>query len=220
MSTGALEAAIFDMDGILIDSEPLWRRAEVLAFRGVGLELEEDDCRVTTGMRIDDVVGYWFERHPWTGQTVHEVAAEILVLVCELIRQEGEPLPGVHVALTALRTAGLRLALATSSPREVIDAVLRRLGLEEAFEVLASAADEARGKPDPAVYLSTARRLGVRPDRCLAFEDSVAGLRSARAAGMRVVAVPAPESAHLPAFAEAHFKLPSLQAFSAKLLRD
>ena len=100
----------------------------------------------------------------------------------------------------------------------MIDAVLDRLGLQQTFEVRCSAADEVRGKPHPAVYLSAARRLGVPPEACLAFEDSVAGVRSALAAGLRVVAVPAPESFHLPAFDEADWKLPSLAAFPVEIL--
>lgn len=219
MNLSGFRAAIFDMDGLLIDSEPLWRRAEVQAFRAVGLDLTEDDCRVTTGMRIDDVVGHWFERRPWPGKPVSAVAADVLERVCELIRRQGSALPGVAEALATVRGAGLRVALATSSPQSVIDAVLRRLGLQDAFEIVASAADEERGKPDPAVYLSTARRLGVEPARCIAFEDSVAGVASARAAGMKVVAVPAPESFDLPAFDLADLKLPSLAELSAELRR-
>lgn len=218
MRLESFKAAIFDMDGVLIDSEPLWRRAEVQAFRSAGLELTEDDCRATTGMRIDDVVGYWFAQRALTGRSVEEVAGDVLERVCRLIRHEGMPLPGVYEAFQVLRGAGLRLALATSSPPRVIEAVLDRLDLRGTFEVLSSAADEERGKPDPAVYLSTARRLGVDPSLCIAFEDSLAGIQSARAARMRVAAVPAPESFDLPGFDIADWKLSSLLEVTAALV--
>ena len=116
----------------------------------------------------------------------------------------------------AARLASAR-SLATSSAHVIIDAVLGRLGLETAFEVRCSALDDAQGKPAPDVYLRAARDLGVAPARCVAIEDSVAGARSARAAGMFVVAIPAPEQARVPEFEEADLRIASLEELASRM---
>lgn len=187
---GSLRAAIFDMDGLLIDSEPLWRLAEQRIFGSVGVKLTDADCETTTGMRIDAVVEHWWQKRPWAGPTRAEVEATILDEVERLIAARGAAMPGVDLALEIFAGSGYRLGLASSSPRRLIDAVLESLGLEGCFEVVCSAVDEERGKPAPAVYLTAARHLGVEPGRCIALEDSVSGLRSAQAAGMHTIAVP------------------------------
>lgn len=212
------KAVIFDMDGVLIDSEPLWRRAEQQVFEQVGLTLTEEMCDETTGVRIDEVVAYWYERHPWEGKSQDAIVEEILATLHELIRDEGEALPGAHAALDAIADSPLRLALATSSPHTIIDAVLDGLGLRHYFEVICSAIDEEKGKPDPAVYLHTAHKLGVAPEACIAIEDSAPGVQSARAAGMFTVAVPASEHYNDTTFDEADLKIPSLTDFSIDLI--
>lgn len=216
-----MSVAIFDLDGLLIDSEPLWRRAEVEVFGALGVPLSEEMCRQTTGLRIDEVVAYWRRRHPWPerpGSDIASVAAQNVERVRQLIEQEGKALPGVARAVEMLRGAGWRLAVASSSPPVLIEAALRRLQLLEVFEAFFSAADEERGKPDPAVYLTATRRLGVEPASAIAFEDSAAGVRSAHAAGLRVVAVPDTESWDDGRFAAADWKLRSLADFSLELV--
>jgi sugar-phosphatase len=185
-----LTTAIFDMDGLLIDSEPSWRRAEVEVFATVGLELTEQDCEATTGLRIDEVAEHWFSRAPWEGPTPHEVAERIVDRMEEIVGAEGEPMPGAHDAVERCRDAGLRLALASSSAERLIEATLSRLGLRDAFELLCSAQHERYGKPHPAVFLTCADHLGVPPARCLVIEDSLNGVLAAKAARMTCVAVP------------------------------
>lgn len=215
-----MKAAIFDMDGVLIDSEPLWRRAERAAFARVGLELSDEDCKQTMGLRSDEVVALWYRRHPWSGASTDEVLQDMESGVAGLVRSEGQALPGVERTIGELRSSGVRLALASSSAPELIRVVLTTLGLEDAFEVVCSAVDEERGKPDPAVYLSAIRRLGVPPAACVAFEDSVAGVASARSAGLRVIAVPASDQFDDPGFDAAQLKLGSLDEFSVVMLSD
>lgn len=212
-------AAIFDMDGLLIDSEPFWRQAERRVFAAVGVHLSDDMCRRTQGMRTDEVVAYWYRQHPWRGKSREAVRREIIAAVADLIENGGAALPGVYTALKALREAGVRLGLASSSPHELIRAVVARLRLEDCFEATCSAMDHERGKPDPAVYLEAARRLSAAPAECVAFEDSIAGVQSAKAAGMTVVAVPAPEHFGHEAFAAADWQLPSLEALSVTALQ-
>jgi sugar-phosphatase len=187
---GAFDAALFDMDGLLVDSEPLWREAEIEVFGRHGLVLTDEQCRSTQGMVIAEVARHWFERAPWPGAGPDEVAHEVLEAVGELVDRRGALMPGVHAALADCRGRGIRLALASSSPRRLIDRVVRHLRLEQVFEVLCSAEHEVAGKPDPAVFLTAARSLGVAPARCVVFEDAPAGVRAAKAAGMVCVAVP------------------------------
>ena len=208
-----MKAAIFDMDGLIIDSEPLWRLAERAAFARVGLELGDDDCRRTTGLRSDEVVRYWFARHPWTGVSREDLVRDLESRVAHLIATRGRALPGVHRTLDLLSGAGVRLGLASSSSHDLISVVLATLGLDGTFEVSCSGADEARGKPDPAVYLTTISRLGIESSDGVAFEDSVAGVQAAHAAGLYVVAVPAVADIDDPGFDGADLKLRSLEDF-------
>ena len=213
-----MKAAIFDMDGILIDSEPLWRRGERETFAKVGLELSEAECERTMGLRSDEVIRYWYERAPWPGPSPDEVDDRLTARMAELIAEHGQPMPGVEHAIGAARAAGLRLALATSSRPELIGVVLQRLGFEGTFEVTRSAVDEVRGKPDPAVFLRAARELGVTPVECVVIEDSLAGVKAARAAAMRVVAVPPGHLFDEPGYDAADFKLESLSGITIEML--
>lgn len=193
-SPSAVAAVIFDMDGLLIDSEPLWRRAEIEIFASLGVHLTEADCTRTTGLRIDAVVAFWLRERPWAAPVPpEEVAARIVSRVIALVQAEGVLMPGAVEALERFAVRGLPLGLASSSPRRLIDAVLACFGLGRYFLAVHSAEGEARGKPDPAVYLHTAERLGLDPRRCMAIEDSIPGVLAAVAAGMGCIAVPAPE---------------------------
>jgi HAD superfamily hydrolase (TIGR01509 family) len=186
-------AVIFDMDGLLVDSEPLWRRAEIEVFSGVGVGLTEEDCMRTTGLRIDAVVAFWQRERPWVGAEPGELVERIVTRVIELVHEEGELMPGAIEAIDFFAARTLPLGLASSSPRRLIDGVLACFGLSTRFGVVCSAEGLARGKPDPAVYLHTAERMGHEPPRCLAIEDSIPGVLAAVAAGMGCIAVPAPE---------------------------
>jgi sugar-phosphatase len=186
------EAAIFDLDGLLIDSEPLWRMAEMEVFATVGVMLTEEECHLTTGLRTDQVVAYWEQRRPWdtNHHPVAEVTERINRRVIELIGERGEAKDGVGHALEFMRSRGLRLALASSSAMSVIEAAIGRLGIAPQFEVVHSADSEPRSKPAPDVYLGAARRLGVDPRRCIALEDSLPGVEAAKAAGMACIRFP------------------------------
>ena len=192
-----IEAVVFDMDGVLLDSEPIWRAVERDVFGRLGIEVTEEDLMRTMGVRIVDVVAGWYRRHPWEGASTHEIAGEIVERVAETIRREGHLNDGAVDAIDHFRRLGLRLALASSSPMRLIRAVLDMGGLEDRFDVVLTAEEEVLGKPDPAVYLRAAERLGIPPERCLAIEDSLAGIRAAKAAGMVCIAVPelSPEEA-------------------------
>jgi HAD superfamily hydrolase (TIGR01509 family) len=212
MSAGnGLRAAVFDLDGLLIDSEPLWRAAEMEVFGALGVPLTESLCRETTGLRIDETVAYWQRRFPWEGPGPQQVAEGVVGRLLVLIRQRGEARPGVAHALSWCREHGLGLALASSSERLIIHAALARLGLEDTFAEVHSGEDEPHGKPHPGIYLTVARRLGLAPRQCLAIEDSLNGVLAAKSARMPCIAVPDPYPGH-PGFAIADAVIPSLNA--------
>jgi mannitol-1-/sugar-/sorbitol-6-/2-deoxyglucose-6-phosphatase len=189
MDARPIEAVVFDMDGVLIDSEPMWRAVEREVFASVGIELTDEDLYPTMGVRIADVVDRWHGRHPWSEPSREAVAEAIVAGVVRTIREHGTLLDGAKGAVDRVRALGLRVALASSSPMPLIQAVLSLDGLTERFEAVVSGEDEELGKPHPAVYLSAARRLEVDPERCLAVEDSINGVRAAKSAGMACVAV-------------------------------
>lgn len=182
-------AIIFDMDGVLIDSEPLWKLAEVEIFRTVGVPLTIEMCSETTGMRMDAAVDHWFERYPWSGTPRRQVARAVVERVSALISDEGRAMPGAARLVQDLHAGGALLGLCSSSPMRLIRAVCERLELTTCFAVLQTAEDCERGKPFPDPYLRTAERLGVAPADCLVFEDSRTGILSAHSAGMTVVGV-------------------------------
>ncbi|MGH9090659.1 MAG: hexitol phosphatase HxpB [Acidimicrobiales bacterium] len=204
-------AAIFDMDGLLVDSEPLWHRAEIEILGDLGVPLAVTACRLTKGMVVQEVTRYWHERYPWAGPGPDEVAAAVVDRVLELVVAEGRLLPGAHRAIALCRDQGVALALASSSEHRLIRRVLDHFGLAGEFGVVCSAEDEAYGKPHPAVFLAAARELGVAPDRCLVWEDAPAGVLAAKAARMACVAVPEPVERDRPAFAIADAVLGCLE---------
>lgn len=212
-----IEAVIFDMDGVLIDSEPFWRQAEIELFGELGVHLTEEECRQTMGLRIDQSVAYWYARRPWADADLPALAARIVDRVGELVEQRGEPLPGVEHAVGLCRKQGFRLAVASSSWTQLVTTVLRKLAIDDAFEVVHSAADEPYGKPHPGVFLTTADRLGVEPTHCLVIEDSVNGMVAAVAARMSCVVIPERWD---PRFALAHTVLDSLHDLESALPLD
>jgi HAD superfamily hydrolase (TIGR01509 family) len=224
-----VEAVVLDMDGVLIDTEPVWRAAETDVFAGLGIALSESDVLESTGQPIEELIPVWRQRSPSGGAgssaslasaslTDAEVAGLVIDQVIAHVKAEGQPMPGVTAAIALFERCGLRLAIASSSPRRLIDAVCDRLGLG-GIDVRCSAMDEARGKPAPDVYLTAARRLGVAPAQCLAVEDSLNGLASARAAGMICIAVPDPLLAADPRYGAADLVLPSLADLDDRALR-
>lgn len=215
-----IQAAIFDMDGLLVDSEPFWRKAEMEIFAEVGIHLTENDCRETMGYRLNEVVALWHSRKPWTGKSQAEVESAILDRVSQYILKEASPLPGVMEAIAICRKAGLKTAIASSSAMVLIESVVKKFELQDAFDHLHSAQYEPFGKPHPAVFISTANTLEVAPQNCVVFEDSFHGMVAALAARMKVIAVPAAEDFDKPQYGAAQVLLASLCDFGESHLRQ
>jgi len=206
------EAVIFDMDGVLTDSEPLWKIAMEEAFHSVGCMITKKDFQKTVGLRIDEVVEFWYNQVGWDGLSAKEVEELIIQKMVQLIQENGTPLVGVIDTISFLKSQGKKIGLATSSYNVLIDTVLQTLDIREEFDFVHSAEDEEYGKPHPAVYLTVAKSLNVDPSKCIVIEDSFNGIVSAMAAQMKVVCIP--EKTHNPepklAIANYHFDNMSL----------
>ncbi len=205
-----LSATLFDMDGLLIDSEILWHKAEVEIFGALGVPFDTIDGRKTKGVYVDEVVSYWRSLFPWSGPSNEEVVDTLMVRVGELVRTEGRLLPGAERALSLCAERG-PIALASSTPKPLIVSCLDHFGLRDRFVSIHSADVEPFGKPHPGVFLSAAASLGVDPTECLVFEDSPAGTLAGKAGRMTVVAVPVAEDRDNPAIALADLILTSLE---------
>jgi HAD superfamily hydrolase (TIGR01509 family) len=181
-------AVIFDLDGVLLDSEQRWNEVKEALVREAGGTWRDDAARAMMGMSSPEWSAYLRDELgvPWT---LDDINADVVRRMHESYAGGLPLLPG---AVEAVRVLAARwpLALASSSNREIIDVFLDVAGVRDAFGATVSSEEVARGKPSPDVYLEAARRLGVTPERCVAIEDSANGLRAAAAAGMPVIAVP------------------------------
>lgn len=183
-----MKAVIFDMDGVLIDSENLWKRAENVVFSSLGVELDKESCELTKTMTTDEVTRYWYNRNPWKDRTLKEVEQLVISEVIDLIEKEDCEIFGITDFITKVKSLGFKIGLATNSPQRVIDSVLIRTKTSQLFDSVLSAEMEERGKPAPDIYISASRNLGVAPEYCIVIEDSNNGALAAKRAGMKVIA--------------------------------
>jgi HAD superfamily hydrolase (TIGR01509 family) len=184
---------MFDLDGVLVDSEQLWNEAKEALVREAGGRWRANAPRAMMGMSSREWSAYLREQLG-VDRDVEEINRDVLGRMERLYRARLPLLPGAVEAVRALHRRW-PLGLASSSNREIIDLVLDAAGLLDAFVATVSSEEVERGKPAPDVYLEAARRVGVQPGRCVAIEDSSNGLRAAAAAGMAVIAAP---NAHYP----------------------
>ena len=204
-------AAIFDMDGLLVDSEPLWDQAELDVIASLGVDItRRHELPDTLGLRIDMVVDLWFAQQPWSGPSRQEVTDRIITRAIALVEETKPLLPGVREAVALCKSQGLRVGLASASPLHMLEKVLTMFDLRDSFDALASAEKLPYSKPHPQVYLDCAAKLGVEPLSCVALEDSVNGMIASKAARMRAIVVPAHENQDDARFVLADVKLTSL----------
>ncbi|WP_413724435.1 hexitol phosphatase HxpB [Sodalis sp. RH16] len=205
------EALIFDMDGLIIDSEPLWHQAELDVFAAMGVDTAKgENLPDTLGLRIDQVVKLWYQVSPWQGVTLDDVTLRIIRRAVTLIEQQRPLLPGVQYALETARDCGLKIALASASPLFMLENVLEIFSLRHYFAEIASAEHLPYSKPHPEVYLQAAAKLDALPERCSTLEDSFNGMIATKAARMRSIVVPDPAYRADPRWVVADIKLDSL----------
>ncbi|ATY09837.1 HAD family phosphatase [Amycolatopsis sp. AA4] len=189
------QAVVFDCDGLLMDTEPCWSVAETELFARRGLPFGPEQKALVIGKSVaaaaETMAGVFGE--PGNGPAI---ADELLAMVTEVVSAKAEAMPGAH-ELVELAAAAVPVAVASNSPRALLEAALKRGGFE--FRISVAADEVASPKPAPEIYLTSCARLGVAPASALAFEDSMTGLRSARAAGVPVVGVPTLPGTEFPA---------------------
>lgn len=181
-------AVIFDLDGVLVDSEGVWNDARADVARQHGGDWPPDAQRVMMGMSSTEWANYMHDALG-VGLSPEQISEVVVSRLEELYRKHLPLLPAAREAVVGLARIW-PIGLASSANRPIIELVLELAGLGDCFAVTVSSEEVPRGKPAPDVYLETARRLGVAPSHCVAVEDSSNGLRSASSAGMTVIAIP------------------------------
>jgi HAD superfamily hydrolase (TIGR01509 family) len=213
-----INTVIFDMDGLLINSEPFWRQSMKVNFATVGIHLTEELCMQTMGKKTIEVIQFWHEKQPWSNKDFKTLESDLVASVRHLIIEKGTMMPGVIYILDFFKAQGFKIGLASSSATILIETVLDKLQIKSYFEVAHSAEFETLGKPHPAVFLSAAKKLNSQPKECLVFEDSYNGILAAKAAGIRTIAIPDKEYFSQEQYDIADLKLSSLLEFNETYL--
>ncbi len=213
-----LNTVIFDLDGLLVDSEPSWNEAALEVFGQLGITLDKKQFSLTTGLRTREFVQWWFNHFKLDPVHLPQVEKDIVDRVTNKILNSGRAQPGVAHILNFFIQRKFKIGLASSSPMSLINATIDYLGLRDHLHAISSAAELTFGKPHPQVYLDCATLLNSSPTNCLAFEDSFNGMISAKAARMKCIVVPASWQFNDKRWHAADMKISSLQNFNDLLL--
>ena len=215
-----IEAIVFDMDGLIVDSQPFWQTAQLEVFLQLGVAITRSDTINTTGMRVDQIVQACYTTSPWDSVSCNEVCNRIVNRVIELVRERKPAMLGLNHAIETCRQQGLKMALASSSPLSLIQATVEALQLDGIFHATLSAEELRYGKPHPEIYLNACDTLGTEPGKCVAIEDSFIGLIAAKAAQMKTIVIPEHSLANQNQFVIADKQLTSLEEVTSELLQS
>ena len=189
--SGRYRAVIFDMDGLLLDTETLWHEAEVELFRRHGDEFTWDDKMAVIGTSFEFTSRYFADRLRRPHEEGAALVDEMVSLMHDRVRRQVDARPGALELVAGIRALdGVHLGLASNSPRFLVDDALATAGLVDAFETIVTSSDVVHAKPAPDIYLRACQDLGVDPSEALALEDSASGVAAAKAAGLTCIAVP------------------------------
>jgi len=184
-----IKGVLFDMDGVLVDSEPFICKAAILMFSEIGLEVSPDDFKPFVGMGENRYIGGVAEKYG-LNVTIKEVKARTYEIYKDIIRGKLKPLPGAREFVGKCRDRGFRLAIATSADLVKMEANLEETGLyADLFNATVNGLEVENKKPSPDIYLRAAEKIGLKPDECLVIEDALSGIRAAKSAGCRCLAV-------------------------------
>ena len=182
------KAVIFDMDGVIINSEDLWKKAENEVFSSLGVMVTDEYSMQTKSMTTSEVTNFWYNKFPWQDKNLKDVEQMVISRVIDLIETEECQIKGVKTFIEKLKKHDFKIGLATNSPERIIPVVLEKTGISKLLDTVSSAEFEEKGKPDPSIYYTTAKKMNVRPENCFAIEDSYSGMLAAKKSGMVVVA--------------------------------
>lgn len=182
------KAVIFDMDGVLVESEAIWKQAEYEVFSSLGVSVTEENSSYTQSLTTKEVTAFWYQKFPWKETPLSEVEEMVVRRVMELILLKDCATLGISAFIKNLKERNFKIGLATNAPEKIIPVVLKKTGTESLFDSVSSADFEEKGKPHPAIYLNTAKKLKVMPEECAVIEDSETGMEAAKKAGMSVIA--------------------------------
>lgn len=213
-----LNTVLFDMDGLLIDSEPLWDEAATSVFADYNIQLTPQQYATTTGLRTKEFLQWWFAMYNVDEKYLEAAENKIIKLVIDLVLQKGKPMPGVAHILNFFVEHKFNIGVASSSPMMLIDTVVDLLDIRKYVQAFASGASLPYGKPHPQVYLNCAAQLQASPLQCVCFEDSFNGMIAAKAARMKCVVVPEHKNAADKRWQAADLKIASLINFNSLLL--
>ncbi|HTS46167.1 MAG TPA: hexitol phosphatase HxpB [Puia sp.] len=209
---------IFDMDGLLIDSEPYWQEAGMETLQQFDAALTLEQYHLTTGLRTKEWIEFWFSQFKIDMRFAKEAERTIIHKAIEKIKAQGQAMPGVEYILPFFREREFTIGLATSSPNSLIEVVVEKLGVGDFFDIYSSAETLPYSKPHPRVYLQCAEQLQISPLQCICFEDSFHGMISVKAARMKCVIIPASDLYAQPKWGAADLKLASLKDFNEESL--
>lgn len=207
----SITTAIFDMDGLLIDSEPLWYEAALESLEKFNIHINHDEYYSSTGLRTKEFLQYWLSKYKVDLSNILATEDDITSRVINKVFEKGKMMPGVTSAIALAKKQELKIGLASSSPLSLIHAVLEKTGLQNTFTVTCSAEHLPFGKPHPQVFLDCANALNSQPTECICFEDSFNGLIAAKAARMKCIVVPHPDQAKADQWNIAELKLANLE---------
>jgi sugar-phosphatase len=213
-----INTVLFDMDGLLLDTEPLWGVSMLKVAGKHKIPITRERFKDTTGLRIYEVTDHWAIHYPWQGKSSKEVAEEILDDIIAASKEHGRVLNGVEETLQLLKKNDFKIGLASSSPKHMIHELVDHFNLTHYFDVITSADVVDLGKPHPAVFLHCAASLGAKHNECLVLEDSVNGMIAGKAARMKVIVVPDEIHFEDPRFSLADGKLKSLEHFTLDMI--
>lgn len=206
-------ALLFDMDGVLIDSEPFWRNAEQLVFGRFGIQLNKEHFSYTTGLRNDEVVDLRIREWALDPALRENLMHDMLQEVVTQIHDEGRATEGLNEVLQWIGLHNIPSLIVTSSPPVVIHAVIEKLQLQRSLGQYLSAAEFEFGKPHPQVYIEAYRRMGLQRNEVVVTEDSINGMLAARAARLFTTVIPEKDNFHNPGFSLANRKYEHWQAW-------
>lgn len=206
--------AIFDMDGLLINSEPLWYEAAQECLAKFGITIGEKQYVETTGLRTKEFLQHWFDFFNIDQAHIPTTEKDITDLVIAKVMESGTMMEGVYEAMELVKESSLKVGLASSSPLALIKAVLAKTKMEQHFSAICSAEFLPYGKPNPQVFINCAIELGSHPSACICFEDSFNGMIAAKAARMKCIVVPHPDQYHQERWNIADLRLNSLRSLT------